>query len=94
MEYIAGGLVRVSVTFVASGLPADPTTVVLKYKNPAGTVTTWTYGVDNQVVKDGVGNYRADINASAGGTWYFRWEGTGASQGAAQDSFVVTASNL
>ena len=94
MAYIVGDLVRVYVNFVASGLPTDPTTVILKYKSPGGTVTTWTFGVDTQVVKDSVGNYRADINANAGGTWYFRWEGTGVSQGAGQDSFVITASNL
>ena len=94
MPYIAGDLVRVSVSFETGGIATDPTTVVLRYKNPAGTPTTWTFGVDSQVVKNSVGNYRADINANVGGTWYFRWEGTGAAQGVAQDSFVVTATNI
>ena len=94
MPYIADELVRVFVTFEVNSVLIDPTTIVFKYKNPAGTITAWTYGVDGQVVKDGVGTYRADINVNAGGTWYFRWTGTGAAQGAAQDSFVVTAANI
>lgn len=94
MPYLQGDLIRVSVTFEAAGLAADPTTVVLKHKSPSGTITTWTHGVNNQVVKDAVGAYRGDINVNEGGTWHFRWEGTGASQGAAQDSFGVTASNI
>ena len=94
MPYLAGDLIRVSVTFETDGLPVDPTTVLLKYKNPAGTITTWTFGVNNQVVKDKVGAYRADIDANAGGTWNFRWEGTGASQGVGQDNFVVITPNI
>ena len=94
MPYIAGELVRVSAAFETGGAATDPTTVILRYKNPTGTITAWTFGVDSQVVKDSVGNFRADINTNAGGTYYFRWEGTGASQGAGQDSFVVTASNI
>ena len=94
MPYIVGDRIRVSATFEAAGLRTDPTTVVFKFKGPAGTITTWTFGVDGQLVKDAVGVYRGDIDVTAGGTWSFRWEGTGAAQGAAQDSFTVTAANL
>lgn len=94
MPYLAGDLVRVSATFETSGIPTDPTTVVFKYKSPSGAITTWTFGVNSQVVKDGLGIYRADIDVNAGGTWYFRWEGTGAVQGAIQDSFTALATNI
>ncbi len=94
MPYLAGDLVRVSMTVETSGIPTDPTTVVFKHKSPSGAVTTWTFGVNSQVVKDGVGIYRADIDVNAGGTWNFRWECSGAAQGAIQDSFTALAANI
>ena len=94
MAYIVGDLVRVSATFIVAGALTDPTIVRCKYKNPAGTTTTWVYLTDNQVVKDGTGQFRADIDVSSAGTWNFRWEGTGVAQGAAQGSFEVTAATV
>lgn len=92
--YIQGSLIRVSAVFLVNSAPTDPTTIVLKFKNPTGTITTWTFGTDNQVVKESLGTYRADINANVGGTWLFRWEGTGAAQAADQGTFDVTAATI
>ena len=92
--FTEGDLVRVSVLFLVDDSPLDPNVVTLRYKNPAGTITVWVYLTDAQVVRDSVGLFRADINANAGGVWSFRWEGTGPAQGAGQDTFTVTATNI
>ena len=93
MAYVVGDLIRVSVTYQVGSTRTDPTIVTFKWKNPAGTTTTWIYLTDNQVVRDGVGEFHADVSVTAAGTWNVRWEGTTAAQGAAQTSFDVTAAN-
>lgn len=88
--YARGTLVRASATFAsAAGAAVDPTTVRLKVRAPAGTVTTWTHGIDGQLVKDAAGAYHADIDANEEGVWHTRWEGTGANQAAAESQFTV-----
>lgn len=78
-SYSVGDRARCSVQFTdMGGLAADPTTVVAKYKAPAGTVTTKTYGDDEEVVKAGTGFYYIDVDLSAAGEWYYRFNGTGA----------------
>lgn len=74
----------------AAGAPADPTTVRLKWRR-FDAVTTWTYGVDSQVVKDSVGVYHADIPVIDPGTYFFRWEGTGAVVAAEEGTFFATS---
>ena len=94
MAFIQGDLIRVRATFNIGGILTDPTTVTLKYKAPTGTITTWVYLTDNQLVRESVGSFYADISVTAGGTWNYRWEGTGAAQGANQSSFEVTATTI
>lgn len=86
-----GDLVRVTGAFKNSaGSLIDPTGVVFKYKNGAsGTVTTLTYPTDVALVKDSTGNYHVDINASAEGVWYWRWESTGMGQAAGEGEFFA-----
>lgn len=93
-DYIVGDLVRVSVLFMLANAPADPSTVVLKWKNPAGIITTWTYLTNVQLIKDSTGQYHADLDLLTSGTWNFRWEGTGTAQAAGQGSFVAAATNM
>lgn len=93
--YDVGDLVRISATFAnVSGVNADPTTVKAKFKNPAGTVTTYTYGTDVQLVKDATGKYHVDISITSNGEWWYRWEGTGAVQAAEENDFVVRKSQF
>lgn len=88
---IEGTLVRISATFTVSGAATDPTTVTLKVRSPAGTVSTYTYGA-GQVTKDSVGNYHKDVDASTSGRWLYRWEGTGTAQAADESAFDIEAS--
>ena len=91
MAYTVGDLVRVFGVFTVNSAYADPTTIQIKFKTPAGLTTTWTYGTDNQVVKDSVGVYRADVNVNSAGEWNVSVHGTGAAQGAAAAKFIVDA---
>jgi hypothetical protein len=91
MSYDIGDQVRVTGTFTVSGVATDPTAVTLVV-NAAGTSTTYTYGVGQTIVKDGVGVYHADLAINTAGVWAFRWAGTGAATAAEEDKFVVIAS--
>ena len=94
--YLIGNAARASVRFInaTTGAATDPTTVVLRVKDPVLTVTVYTYGVDAILVKDSVGNYHLDIPLNSAGVWRYRWEGTGTNQAAAESQFTVTASTF
>ncbi len=85
-----GDLVRVSAAFTDSaGMAIDPTAVYVKYRTPAGTTTTLTYGVDAALVRDSAGNYHADISATDDGDWHYRWYSTGSGQASEEHWFRV-----
>jgi hypothetical protein len=86
-SYDKGDNVRVTATFASGGL--DPTTVVAKVRNPSGTTTTYTYGLDNQLVKSATGVYYVDVNLNAAGTWWVRFESTGTGQAAQELGLFV-----
>jgi hypothetical protein len=93
--YYEGALVRCS---SAPGfknfadVATDPTTVRFRFVKPDGTVTTWVFGTDVQVVRDSAGLFHADVPADQPGKWFYRWEGTGAVVAAFEHEFRVIAS--
>lgn len=101
--YTRGSKVRVSIAFVdESEAAADPSSVVLTVLapkavggTPPGETRTYTYNSgDGVIVKDGTGEFHADITTDANGIWRWRWAGTGGNaQAAAEGSFIV-ASNV
>ena len=72
----------------------DPTVVVFKYKNPAGTITSLTYGVNDEVVKDGTGIYHVDVDGDTSGTWYYRFESTGTAKAGGEEQFEIYESEF
>ena len=50
-SYDRGDLVRLTATFTVSGVATDPSGVVLYVRQPSGTLTTLTYGVDAAIVR-------------------------------------------
>ena len=86
-----GSLVRMSATFTDSaGAAIDPSVVRFKIRlGAAGTVTTYVYGTDLQLVKDGTGLYHVDWAAGSGGTLHYRFEGAGTATAANEDKFVI-----
>ena len=89
-NYDLGDLVRVSGSFSnEDGMAADPNAIFCAVRNPAGIVTTYQYGVDDELVRDDTGEYHLDINANSAGYWYYRWYSTGTGQAADEEKFYV-----
>ena len=89
--YDFGELVKVSTTFknATTGGVIDPDVVKLSIRTPAGIVTTYTYGVDSDLIKEDVGQYYAMIDANQAGFWFYRWWSTGSGQTAKEKEFKV-----
>lgn len=90
-QYIPGEVARLSLTVTDhDGLAADPGSVVLKVKQPDGTVVTHT----PDVVRDGAGVYHADLALSSAGVWAYRWELTAPNAGAPEGLINVQKSRV
>lgn len=87
--YLIGETIRLSATFVDNDSDAiDPTTVTVEIKDrDSATNTVYVYGVDAEVVKDGVGLYHCDYLAVTAGMFDYSFIGSGASGASAQQSF-------
>lgn len=94
-SYHVGDAVRISTSTVFTNAAAaafDPDAVRGKFKDPSGNVTTYVYGTDAQLVRDGTGEYHFDIDVDEAGTWYYRIEGeqtNGDYRGADEGTFEV-----
>lgn len=77
MSYQAGDtyLARIAIRD-GDANPVDPDTLTLNVREPGGTVTTYEYGVDAIIVRDGVGVFHADIPLTATGMWVIEWATT------------------
>lgn len=92
--YDSGTTIRLKVTITdGSGTAADPGALTFKARQPDGTVTTYVYGTDAQLVKASTGIYYVDWpvpkTVAAEGAWFYRYEATGANAGAIESSFRV-----
>jgi beta-glucanase (GH16 family) len=92
--YDIGDLVRCSGTFTSGGSAIDPATVVARVKAPDGTISTYEYGTDGALLKDGIGTYHVDIFPNQSGAWSYRFEGTGSLGEAVETVFNVRASTI
>ena len=88
-SYDRGDLVRLTATFTVGAVATDPSGVVLYIRQPDGSLTTLTYGVDAAIAKVSTGVYRYDYNAATAGPVSYRWAGTSPAQAADQNSFFV-----
>jgi hypothetical protein len=73
-----------------SGTLIDPDVVKFTFKINDSAETTYTYGVDSQVVKLNTGTYRAEINAATAGRYKCRFFSTGNGQGSGRLHFIVS----
>lgn len=92
-NFTKGDLARVSGT-IAGTANLDPTAVFAQVRNPAGSVTTYEYGVDAEVNKSAVGVYYIDVNLNIAGTWYYRFYSTGTGQAVAADQSLVAHESI
>ena len=90
---IRGAMYNLQLGFrIADGTPTDPTGPTFKMLEPAGTVTTYVYPTNAQLVRDSAGVFHVDWIPDEHGTHTYRFIGTGAVQSAAEDSFLVRQS--
>ena len=85
-----GDLVRSSIEIKVSGVLTDPGGLTFQLRNPEDTLTsTFTFGVDAELVKDSTGNFHIDNNITKSGIHRYRWAATGVAQGAIESSYRV-----
>lgn len=96
-EYILGQVVSVytSEPFTdANGVVGDPTALTVVATRHGRNPTTYTYGVDPQIVRESVGNYRFDFIPGETGLWKVRWASTGAYQTATETTLLLGSRHL
>lgn len=90
-----GDKVRVSAAFTdADEAASDPGGVLCKVREPDGTVTTYTYGTDADLVKDSTGNYRVDFLTTQSGRHRYGFYGITSGQAVAESEFRVQPSKV
>ena len=94
-SFVVGEVVRLSIAATdLAGLAAEPGGITLKLKPPVGAVSAYAYGAAPEVVRDGVGRYRADIPLTTAGPWAYRWELSAPNAGAAEGVITVQKSRV
>ena len=93
--YDVGDEVRVTGTLTnSSSTNTDPGALTVKYKNPAGTVTTKVYDTDPEVVRSATGIYYIDITVDAAGYWFYRFASSTSGVASAEGYFDVVESHF
>ena len=86
-----GQVARIAVAITdITGVPADPTALLLKIKFPDGSVVPHV----GDIVKDSVGNYHYDQPLTLAGSHRVRWESSGVAQGAVEESLFVFPASM
>lgn len=85
-------------SFTVNSAPTDPTTLVTRLQNPAGTITTASYAVaslttvSSPVAKTTTGTFVYSVSLDMAGHWYARFEGTGTATAAEDHEVIVDPS--
>lgn len=91
--YDIGDKVRIQGAFSdLSGAAVDPTTVECSVREPDGTITTYAWPADPEVVRLAVGEFAFDLPVDAAGVWAYRFAGTGPGHAAGERQFAVRRS--
>lgn len=93
--YDRGDKVRLKATVRDSaGALVDPTSIVLRVRDPGQALGSPTLYSGGSIVKDSVGLYHCDVDVNLAGTWRYRWESTGGAIAAEEGEFEVRASGV
>lgn len=85
--------VRLSARFEVSGADTDPTTITLMVKNLYDAAISYTFA-GGEVSKLTTGRYYRDVKLNHSGDWFYRWEGTGTVEAAAEKTLHVNDSEF
>lgn len=69
--------------------PINPSVVKAWYRNPAGTVTTLTYGTDAALIRLSTGVYYFDLDVDTAGRWYYGFYSTGTGKASGDDGVIT-----
>jgi hypothetical protein len=76
----------------------DPAIVRCKIRDPLNVATTYVYGVDAELTREGAGTYVLTIELSRVGVWSYRWEAVDTTEdnrtGASEGRFKVRPSDF
>lgn len=90
-----GDKVRLSAAFSdINEAAADPGGVLCKVREPDGTVTTYIYGTDADLVKDSTGHYHLDFLTTQSGRHRYGFYGITSGQAVAESEFRVQPSKV
>ena len=93
--YQVGDKIRLSAAFTDIDSAAqDPGGVQFKIRAPDGTITTYIYSTDAELVKDSTGNYHVDYLIATAGRYRYRFAGVTTGQAADEGEFRVQNSGL
>jgi hypothetical protein len=93
--YQVGTKIRLSAAFTdIDEVAQDPGGVQFKIRAPGGTITTYVYGTNVELVKDDVGNYHVDWLIAAAGRYLYRFAGVTSGQAADEGEFRAKNSGL
>jgi hypothetical protein len=98
-HYDQGDVWTPQATFTVNGTPTDPTTLIVKIKDPAGTITTITENTPAAptlpIVRVSAGVFKHNgIALNDAGYWHARFEGTGAAAAAEDHQAIVDPSEF
>lgn len=71
------------------GVDVDPDGVTFKLMSPRGTITTYVYGTDAELVRLNTGDYHVDVTPTESGRWHWRWISTGTGKATATEGTLV-----
>lgn len=91
--YDKGDVLRVQGVYTnAAGTAIDPSVPMFSVKTPAGTVTTYTYPTDAQLVRLSAGTYYLDVRFTLSGYWTVRMHSSGTGEASEEREYVVKQS--
>jgi hypothetical protein len=71
------------------GALTDPTQLVFSIQEPDENVTSYTWGIDSEVVKESDGEFYVDWEADQPGLHRYKWQANGAVQVAFGGAFNI-----
>ena len=76
------------------GVLTDPTQLIFHIQEPDGTETSYTWGINSELVKASTGKFYVDWDADQAGIYKYRWQANGAIQAAYGGSFNIKESSF
>jgi len=91
-SYFVGAVVTLAGAFTnPAGAAVDPSAVTFTLREPDATYTVYEFGVDAELIRDGVGLYHVDWTAAKAGMHCWGMAGTGTAQAVNEGEFEVEA---